>query len=87
MPGYAHVAGREAALSALGGKRRTIEDIDYSEAILKSQFAALKNLSLRHTIAPYIARKTISISKFCSRAQRPRRTIRVCFPRRIFVTH
>ena len=36
LPGYAHLAGREAALSAIRRKSRKIEDFDYSEAIQES---------------------------------------------------
>ena len=36
LPGYAHLAGREAALSALRDKRRNVTERDYSEAINES---------------------------------------------------
>jgi hypothetical protein len=36
LPGYAHLAGREAALSALREKRRNVIEPDYSEAISES---------------------------------------------------
>jgi Cdc6-like AAA superfamily ATPase len=59
LPGYAHLAGREAALSALNDERRTIEDIDYSEAIKESVRRAQESIITAYNRAVYSAKDNI----------------------------
>lgn len=59
LPGYVHLAGREAALSALRRKRRTIDEIDYSEAIKESVRRAQESIITAYNKAVYSAKENI----------------------------
>ena len=53
MPGFVHLAGREAALSALGRQSRTIEDYDYKTAIKESIRRAQESIITAYNKAVY----------------------------------
>jgi Cdc6-like AAA superfamily ATPase len=59
LPGYAHLAGREAALSAVRSKRRVINDADYAEAISESVRRAQESVTTAYNRAVYSAKGNI----------------------------
>jgi Cdc6-like AAA superfamily ATPase len=59
LPGYAHLAGREAALSAIRRRSRKIEDFDYSEAIKESVRRAQESIITAYNRAVYSAKENI----------------------------
>jgi len=59
LPGYAHLAGREAALSAIGRKHRKIDEVDYSEAIRESVRRAQESIITGYNRAVYSAKENI----------------------------
>jgi hypothetical protein len=59
LPGYAHLAGREAALSALRSKRRVVNESDYSEAIKESVRRAQESIITAYNRAVYSAKENI----------------------------
>ncbi|HEY5305609.1 MAG TPA: ATP-binding protein [Pseudolabrys sp.] len=59
LPGYAHLAGREAALSAIRRKRRTLDDVDYSEAIKESVRRAQESITTAYNRAVYSSKENI----------------------------
>ncbi len=59
LPGYAHLAGREAALSAIERRSRTIDEIDYSAAIKESVRRAQESIITAYNRAVYSAKENI----------------------------
>lgn len=59
LPGYAHLAGREAALSALMRRRRLLDDADYHEAIKESVRGAQESVIRSYNKAVYSAKDNI----------------------------
>lgn len=59
LPGYAHLAGREAALSAVRRRSRHIEDVDYGEAIRESVRRAQESIVTTYNKAVYSAKENI----------------------------
>jgi len=59
LPGYAHLAGREAALSAIRRRSRSIEDVDYGEAIRESVRRAQESIITTYNKAVYSAKENI----------------------------
>lgn len=59
LPGYAHLAGREAALSALNDGRRSVEEIDYHQAIKESVRRAQESIITAYNRAVYSAKDNI----------------------------
>ncbi len=59
LPGYAHLAGREAALSAIRRRSRKIDDFDYSEAIQESVRRAQESIVTAYNKAVYSAKENI----------------------------
>ena len=59
LPGYAHLAGREAALSAIRRRRRTVDDMDYTEAIRESVRRAQESIVTAYNRAVYSAKENI----------------------------
>lgn len=56
LPGYVHLAGREAALSAIRRRSRTIESPDYVEAIKESVRRAQESIISAYNKATYSAK-------------------------------
>ncbi|MGA7675162.1 MAG: AAA family ATPase [Rhizomicrobium sp.] len=59
LPGYAHLAGREAALSALRSGRRVVEAVDYTAAISESVRRAQESIITAYNRAVYSAKENI----------------------------
>ena len=59
LPGYAHLAGREAALSAIRRRRRTVDDMDYTEAIRESVRRSQESIVTAYNRAVYSAKENI----------------------------
>lgn len=59
LPGYVHLAGREAALSALGRKRLVIDELDYAQAIKESVRRAQESIITAYNKAVYSAKENI----------------------------
>ena len=59
LPGYAHLAGREAALSAIRRRRRTVDDIDYTKAISESVRRAQESIITAYNRAVYSAKENM----------------------------
>lgn len=59
LPGFAHLAGREAALSAVRARRRIIGEADYSEAISESVRRAQESIVTDYNRAIYSAKENI----------------------------
>jgi Cdc6-like AAA superfamily ATPase len=59
LPGYAHLAGREAALSALRNNRRVVESVDYTAAISESVRRAQESIITAYNKAVYSAKENI----------------------------
>jgi Cdc6-like AAA superfamily ATPase len=59
LPGYAHLAGREAALSAIRRKSREIDDVDYLEAIKESVRRAQQSTITAYNRAVYSTKENI----------------------------
>jgi hypothetical protein len=59
LPGYAHLAGREAALSALGNRRREVQEIDYTAAISESVRRAQESIITAYNRAVYSTKENI----------------------------
>jgi hypothetical protein len=59
LPGYAHLAGREAALSAIRRRRRDIDEVDYSESIKESVRRAQESIVTAYNRAVYSAKENI----------------------------
>jgi Cdc6-like AAA superfamily ATPase len=57
MPGFVHLAGREAALSALSRQSRSIEDFDYSTSIKESVRRAQNSIITAYSKAIYSPKK------------------------------
>ncbi len=57
MPGFVHLAGREAALSALGRQSRNIEEFDYSVSIQESVRRAQNSIITAYNKAIYSPKK------------------------------
>jgi Cdc6-like AAA superfamily ATPase len=59
LPGYVHLAGREAALSAVRSRRRTISEKDYVQAISESVKRAQESTITAYNRAIYSAKENI----------------------------
>jgi Cdc6-like AAA superfamily ATPase len=59
LPGYAHLAGREAALAVIRRRSRKIEALDYSEAIKESVRRAQESIITAYNRAVYSAKENI----------------------------
>lgn len=59
LPGFVHLAGREAALSALRRKSRVVEKIDYEEAVRESVRRAQEFIVSAYNKAVYSAKDNI----------------------------
>jgi hypothetical protein len=59
LPGYVHLAGREAALSAVRSKRRTITEKDYVQSIGESVRRAQESIVTAYNRAIYSAKENI----------------------------
>lgn len=59
LPGYAHLAGREAALSAIRSRRRVVDEEDYSAAIAESVRRAQESIITGYNKAVYSAKENI----------------------------
>jgi hypothetical protein len=59
LPGYAHLAGREAALSAVRRRQRAIDELDYSAAITESVRRAQESIVTAYNRAVYSAKENI----------------------------
>jgi hypothetical protein len=59
LPGYAHLAGREAALSTIRRRHRVVEEIDYSAAIAESVRRAQESIITAYNRAVYSAKENI----------------------------
>src|SRR5437868_14046451 len=59
LPGYAHLAGREAALSAISRKSRVIEEMDYTVAIREAVRRAQESVVTTYNRAVYSAKENI----------------------------
>jgi Cdc6-like AAA superfamily ATPase len=66
LPGYAHLAGREAALSAIRNKRRTVADEDYIEAISESVRRAQESVITAYNRAVYSAKENLYKEVLCA---------------------
>ncbi len=72
LPGFAHLAGREAALSAIRRKSRTIEDFDYAVSVKESVRRAQESIVSSYNKATYSAKENIykEVLLACSLAER-----------------
>jgi AAA domain len=59
LPGFAHLAGREAALSAIRRRVRQVEEFDYKEAIKESVRRAQESIVNAYSKAVYSAKENI----------------------------
>jgi Cdc6-like AAA superfamily ATPase len=59
LPGYAHLVGREAALSAIRRQRRSLDEADYTEAIKESVRRAQESIVTAYNRAVYSAKENI----------------------------
>ncbi len=59
LPGYAHLAGREAALSAIRRQRRKLDEVDYNESIKESVRRAQESIITAYNKAVYSAKENI----------------------------
>jgi Cdc6-like AAA superfamily ATPase len=59
LPGFAHLAGREAALSAIRRRMRRVEEFDYKEAIKESVRRAQESIITAYNKAVYSAKENI----------------------------
>jgi Cdc6-like AAA superfamily ATPase len=59
LPGFAHLAGREAALSAIRRRVRLVEEFDYKEAIKESVRRAQESIVTAYNKAVYSAKENI----------------------------
>jgi Cdc6-like AAA superfamily ATPase len=59
LPGYVHLAGREAALSAIRRKSRIIEDYDYTVSISESLRRAHESIVAAYNKAIYSAKENM----------------------------
>lgn len=59
LPGFAHLAGREAALSAIRRRVRWVEEFDYKEAIKESVRRAQESIVNAYSKAVYSAKENI----------------------------
>jgi Cdc6-like AAA superfamily ATPase len=66
LPGYAHLAGREAALSAIRARRRIVDDQDYSAAINESVRRAQESIITAYNRAVYSAKENLYKEVLCA---------------------
>jgi hypothetical protein len=59
LPGFAHLAGREAALSAIRRRVRQIDEFDYKEAIKESVRRAQESIITAYNKSVYSAKENI----------------------------
>ncbi len=71
LPGYAHLAGREAALSAIGRRRRVLDDMDYAQAINESVRRAQESIITAYNCAVHSAKENVykQVLLACAMAQ------------------
>ena len=85
MPGFAHLAGREAALSSIARKSRDVDEFDYKQSIKESvrtsQESILTHIKRRRTV-----QKKIFMIECYWLARSLNATSRGSFPRLLFAT-